>query len=311
MERGWLVPYRTLALDLCPQSIGRAPRLPSAAGARLDPHDLSTRRRSRLRSYTGSANKTRSESTHICAIRWRNFDYASCPNAPIARGPRPVLLIGHPKEGQPTAEQWHASTTTAGTRRASRRPRPPARRRRRPPGRTPPGAAAATRRPKSGTTLRGVTIATGRPTGTRRARARPAPRAGHRREGPRLDRHEGRRRRTAPRHACRRWRSAARRERHRRRTRRPAPTSRASPGGPRRPGRRLHYMCRTSFRERRTASRARGPLCTKHQQHLLIPMPTWRMSFRTRGTTASRTSSGCWCGACRRIVEMCTETPSQ
>ena len=49
MERGWLVPYRTLALDLCPQSIGRAPRLHSAAGARLDPHDLR-----KLRSYTGT-----------------------------------------------------------------------------------------------------------------------------------------------------------------------------------------------------------------------------------------------------------------
>ena len=46
---GWLVPYRTLALDLCPQSIGRAPRLHSAAGARLDPHDLR-----KLRSYTGT-----------------------------------------------------------------------------------------------------------------------------------------------------------------------------------------------------------------------------------------------------------------
>ena len=58
----WLVPYRTLALDLCPQSIGRAPRLHSAAGARLDPHDLS-----RLRSYTGTLPiKHAREHSYMC-----------------------------------------------------------------------------------------------------------------------------------------------------------------------------------------------------------------------------------------------------
>ena len=61
---GWLVPYRTLALDLCPQSIGRAPRLPSAAGARLDPHDLS---RLRMRSYTGTLPiKHAREHSYMC-----------------------------------------------------------------------------------------------------------------------------------------------------------------------------------------------------------------------------------------------------
>ena len=64
MERGWLVPYRTLALDLCPQSIGRAPRLHSAAGARLDPHDLR-----KLRSYTGTLRIKHAPRALICVIR--------------------------------------------------------------------------------------------------------------------------------------------------------------------------------------------------------------------------------------------------
>ena len=84
-----------------------------------------------------------------------------------------------------------------------------------------------------GTILRAVTIATHhRPTGTRRARARPAPRrAGRRRAGrhqrtaPRREgrRREGPRRRTKQHNECRRWRSAARHEGQQRPTHRPAP----------------------------------------------------------------------------------------
>ena len=204
-----------------------------ASAARRDPHDLEL---CEVTLALCSINTLR-EHSYVPSVAWCSSHAASYPEAAIARIAATISedRAAH-KRGSPRTDQQPrlASTTTAGTRRASRRPRPPARRRRRLPGRTPPGAAAATRRPKSGTTLRGVTIATGRPTGTRRARARPAPRrAGRRRAG----RHQ----RTAPHREGRRWRSAARREgHHQQNTRRPAPTSRT--GDPRRPGRRLLCM---------------------------------------------------------------------
>ena len=235
----------------------RAPRKHSAA------RGVRPARSASLRSYTGTLPHNRlREPPYMCHSSRRSAHAAALSRGTHNRYLQRLLTADRAaqKEGQPT-EQWLASTTTAGTRRASRRPRPPARRRRRPPGRTRPGAPAATRR-TSGATPRAVTIATGRPAGTRRARARPAPRR-DRREG---RRRAGRHRRT--RHECRRWRAARRERHHQQPTRRPAPTSKT--GAQLLRDQRRPCTSETNFQERRNHLRARGPV----QQQQQAPAPT-------------------------------------
>ena len=223
----------------------------------------------------------------------RSSHAASYPEAPITGiASTATADRAAQKEGQPQtrSEQWLASTTTAGTRRASRRPRPPARRRRRPPGRTRPGAPAATWSNVWYDTVRSnnsdgssrLVLAAPEPAQRRAATAARAAAA----------RAAADARTTSAAAGARRRRGRL----HQRPTRRPAPTSKT--GGPRRPGRRRRYMCKTNLQERRTAFKsARGPRCNTKHQHRLIPMPTWPTSFRSRGTTASRTLKGCWYGA--------------
>ena len=79
MERGWLVPYRTLALDLCPQSIGRAPRLLAS------PVPGPARSQQAAKLHWHSAALTGREHSYVPFVAWRSSCGASCPKAPIAR----------------------------------------------------------------------------------------------------------------------------------------------------------------------------------------------------------------------------------
>ena len=74
------MPNRTLALELCPQYIGRAPQLHCARRcAARDPHDL------QLRSYTGTLPHNRlREHSYVPFVARRSSHAASYPDAAIA-----------------------------------------------------------------------------------------------------------------------------------------------------------------------------------------------------------------------------------